>query len=149
MLNSIWDKIGIYLTFLTAFLWLLGTIRLGLGRTLGFLVALVPFTLCLCYFVGLTGAMLLLWTGFIGFGAYSFWSWDKERKENPPTPEQLEAERLRQEELKDILAGEDEPKPYGGIIWDDEYTIDELIYKESDGTYYINENSEEWEEDEE
>lgn len=37
--------------------------------------------------------------------------------------------------------------PYGGVIWDDEYSIDEIIYK--DGVYYYNENSEEWEEDDE
>lgn len=37
--------------------------------------------------------------------------------------------------------------PYGGVIWDDEYTIDELIFK--DGVYYYNQNSEEWEEDDE
>lgn len=37
--------------------------------------------------------------------------------------------------------------PYGGVIWDDEYTIDELIFR--DGVYYYNQNSEEWEEDDE
>ena len=37
--------------------------------------------------------------------------------------------------------------PYGGVIWNDEYTIDELIFK--DGVYYYNQNSEEWEEDDE
>ena len=37
--------------------------------------------------------------------------------------------------------------PYGGVIWDDEYTIDEIIFK--DGVYYYNQNSEEWEEDDE
>ena len=35
----------------------------------------------------------------------------------------------------------------GGVIWDDEYTIDELIFK--NGVYYYNQNSEEWEEDDE
>ena len=34
-----------------------------------------------------------------------------------------------------------------GVIWDDEYTIDELIFK--NGVYYYNQNSEEWEEDDE
>ncbi|MGM9570285.1 MAG: hypothetical protein ACI3XC_09445 [Phascolarctobacterium sp.] len=37
--------------------------------------------------------------------------------------------------------------PYGGVIWDDEYSIDELIFK--NGVYYYNEHSEEWEEDDE
>ena len=37
--------------------------------------------------------------------------------------------------------------PFGGVIWDDEYTIDELIFK--NGGYYYNQNSEEWEEDDE
>ena len=37
--------------------------------------------------------------------------------------------------------------PFGGVIWDDEYTIDELIFK--NGVYYYNQNSEEWEEDDE
>ena len=37
--------------------------------------------------------------------------------------------------------------PLGGVIWDDEYTIDELIFK--NGVYYYNQNSEEWEEDDE
>ena len=35
----------------------------------------------------------------------------------------------------------------GGVIWDDEYTIDGLIFK--NGVYYYNQNSEEWEEDDE
>ena len=37
--------------------------------------------------------------------------------------------------------------PFGGVIWDAEYTIDELIFK--NGVYYYNQNSEEWEEDDE
>ena len=37
--------------------------------------------------------------------------------------------------------------PFGGVVWDDEYTIDELIFK--NGVYYYNQNSEEWEEDDE
>lgn len=37
--------------------------------------------------------------------------------------------------------------PFGGVIWDDEYSIDELIFK--NGVYYYNEHSEEWEEDDE
>ena len=37
--------------------------------------------------------------------------------------------------------------PFGGVIWDEEYTIDELIFK--NGVYYYNQNSEEWEEDDE
>ena len=37
--------------------------------------------------------------------------------------------------------------PFGGVICDDEYTIDELIFK--NGVYYYNQNSEEWEEDDE
>ena len=37
--------------------------------------------------------------------------------------------------------------PYGGVIWDDEYSIYELIFK--NGVYYYNEHSEEWEEDDE
>ena len=37
--------------------------------------------------------------------------------------------------------------PFGGVIWDKNYSIDELIFK--DGVYYYNENSEEWEEDDE
>ena len=37
--------------------------------------------------------------------------------------------------------------PYGGVIWDDEYSMDELIFK--NGVYYYNEHSEEWEEDDE
>ena len=34
-----------------------------------------------------------------------------------------------------------------GVIRDDVYTIDELIFK--NGVYYYNQNSEEWEEDDE
>ena len=34
-----------------------------------------------------------------------------------------------------------------GVIWDDEYTIDGLTFK--NGVYYYNQNSEEWEEDDE
>ena len=37
--------------------------------------------------------------------------------------------------------------PFGGVIWDKNHSIDELIFK--DGVYYYNENSEEWEEDDE
>ncbi|MGM9528457.1 MAG: hypothetical protein ACI3XH_00440 [Phascolarctobacterium sp.] len=37
--------------------------------------------------------------------------------------------------------------PFGGVIWDKEYTIDEIIFK--DGVYYYNQHSEEWEEDDE
>ena len=37
--------------------------------------------------------------------------------------------------------------PFGGVIWDKNYSIDELIFK--NGVYYYNEHSEEWEEDDE
>ena len=47
-------------------------------------------------------------------------------------------------EMMDVPYGR---APFGGVIWDDEYTIDELIFK--NGVYYYNQNSEEWEEDDE
>ena len=47
----------------------------------------------------------------------------------------------------EMMDGPYDRAPYGGVIWDEEYSIDELIFK--NGVYYYNEHSKEWEEDDE
>lgn len=94
------------------------------------------------YFLGIN-----LYTAGFALGAYFLYGFvtRNNNTQAPPPPEQQpqppEAEAIHED------TEDHNPRPYGGVIWDDEYTIDELIYK--DGKYYINENSEEWEEDEE
>lgn len=112
------------------------------------LLAIIAVVLVFFFIAGINLYTICL--GLICYFLYGF-AINHNKPKDQPHDENNENQTAQQQPVHGETDGNDEndhnPRPYGGVIWDDEYTIDELIYK--NGKYYINENSEEWEEDEE